>query len=293
MQIKRKLNKKENQKKFEKICLDIQKVRIQGAENIAIAGLELLKIKNDPVSIKKIISLRPTEPLLRNCLFRAKSFNNLEEGVKNSLDHLKYSKEEIKKHGANLIKNGCTIFTHCHSSSVIDILVEAKKQGKNFIVYNTETRPLFQGRKTSSELAKNGIPVIHVLDSAARLAIKRADIIFFGADAITKNKVYNKIGSELFALTARNYHVPVYIISDSWKFDPQSIYGSETPLEERPSEEIWKNAPKGVIIENPAFEKISTLMIEGIVSELGILPHEKFLMHVLSRYPWIKQAKFN
>lgn len=44
--------------------------------------------------------------------------------------------------------------THCHSGSVIKTLVEAHKQNKKIQVFNTETRPLYQGRKTSADLVK-------------------------------------------------------------------------------------------------------------------------------------------
>jgi ribose 1,5-bisphosphate isomerase len=46
--------------------------------------------------------------------------------------------------GAKLIKKNMNIMTHCHSGSVVKILVEGHKQGKNIHVYNTETRPLYQ-----------------------------------------------------------------------------------------------------------------------------------------------------
>jgi ribose 1,5-bisphosphate isomerase len=46
--------------------------------------------------------------------------------------------------GAKLIKKNMNIMTHCHSGSVVKILIEAHKQGKKIHVYNTETRPLFQ-----------------------------------------------------------------------------------------------------------------------------------------------------
>ena len=67
---------------------------------------------------------------------------------------------------------------------VMAILKKAKEQGKKFEVYNTETRPKFQGRITATELAKLGIPVTHYIDSAARLAIKQTDMMLIGCDAI-------------------------------------------------------------------------------------------------------------
>lgn len=277
---------------FNKLCKDIKGLKIQGAENVAKAGLKALSIKQDKSSIKKLLSLRPTEPLLKNCIFRALGFENIQEGIHNSLFHLDLAKESISKHGANLIRDNNIIFTHCHSSSVMGILIEAKKQGKKFTVYSTETRPLFQGRRTAKELIENKIPVIQIIDSAARHAIKKADLVLFGADAITDERIYNKIGSEMYALIARNYKTPIYTATDSWKFDYESIYGEETPVEEREADEIWKNRPKKLKIENPAFEKIHPVLIDGIVSELGILLHEEFLTRVILRYPWIKKVKF-
>ena len=183
---------------FNKICKDIKDLKVQGAENVAKAGLNAIFIKHDEKSIKKLLSLRSTEPLLKNCLFRALSFEDVIEGIHNSLFHLGVSKEAIAKHGANLIRDDSIIFTHCHSSSVIKILAEAKKQGKNFSVYSTETRPLFQGRKTARDLLALNIPITHIIDSAAKHAIKKADLVLFGADAITDERIYNKCERKLF-----------------------------------------------------------------------------------------------
>ena len=291
--VKKKGNFKKNSTAlFEKVCKDIKDVKIQGAQSIAKAAVNALLLKSDKSSIKKLISLRPTEPLLFNSLFRTLSFKEINHGVTNSLEHFKHAEKEIAKHGANIIRDGDIIFTHCYSSSVVKILIEAKKQGKDFSVYNTETRPLFQGRKTSAELAKNDILVTHIIDSAARHAIKQSTLVLFGADAITNERIYNKIGSELYAILAKNYGIPVFIVADSWKYDYSEGSIDEIPLEKRPTEEIWKNPPRGIRIENPAFEKIKPELIEGIISEMGILPFKEFLFRVIARYPWLKEVHF-
>ena len=60
-----------------------------------------------------------------------------------------------------------------------------KKHRKKFEVYNTETRPLFQGRKTAQELRKAKIKVTTFVDAAARVALtreqetKKVDLVFF------------------------------------------------------------------------------------------------------------------
>jgi ribose 1,5-bisphosphate isomerase len=182
------------------------------------------------------------------------------------------------------------IFTHCHSSSVVAALLKAKTRGAKFVVHNTETRPLFQGRKTAKELAKARIPVIHFVDSGARIALKEADLMLIGADAITSGgKVINKIGSEMFALIADKYDVPVHVLADSWKFDPQSIYGIPEPIERRSSKEVWEKPPKGVDVRNIAFERVDPGLIESIVSELGVHAPSNFVSEVRRTYPWLSR----
>jgi len=273
--------------RFNKICKDIKEVRIQGARNIAMAAAKALLIKSDKKAVKKLINLRPTEPALRNTIKFVLSQSSIKEGVKKVLKHFNDSQKKISKYGSKLIRNRMIVFTHCHSSSVVNILLEAKKQGKRFQVYCTETRPLYQGRITATQLAKAKIPVTLFIDSAARIALKKADIAFYGADAITTTKIYNKIGSELFAIIMQKYDVPLYIVTDSWKFDPKTIYGVEERIEKRNIKEVWSKPPKGVKISNLAFEKIDPKLITAIISELGIFTNKSFISEIRRNYSFI------
>lgn len=263
---------------FEKICRDIKNLKIQGAENIAIAGLKAISLKRDKKSVKKLLNLRETEPLLRNSVkFVLKDYGR-NYGI--AMDHLKNVRKKIAEIGYKKFK-GKKVFTHCHSSTVVEVL----KRARNVKVLNTETRPLYQGRKTARELSKYGIKVEHYIDSGARIALKKADVMLIGADAITsEGKVINKIGSEMFAEIADRYGKDVYVCCDSWKFDPDTIYGKETKIEIRKKEEIWKNSPKNVEINNYVFERINNDLITGIISELGIYNPENFIMEVKKRY---------
>jgi len=265
---------------FEETCKAIKEVKIQGAETIAKAAVKALLFRHDKPAVKRLLSLRPTEPALKNSVRYVLSHYDLKKAVKEVIDHFELNHKKINQLGSSVIKNGMVIYTHCHSSTVIGILKEAKKQGKKFSVICTETRPLLQGRKTAAELAEAKIPVTLMVDSAARIALKSADMMLLGADAITNTKIYNKIGSEIFSIIANKFEVPVYICTNSWKFDPKPY----EEIEERPSEEIWPHAPKGVKISNPAFEKINPNLIEAIISELGILDFNSFLSQVRKTY---------
>jgi len=267
------MNKKE---KINQIYRAIKKIKIQGATNIAKAALHAYSLMPTKATKKKLINTRPTEPLLVNVLNKTDKL-----GYKKTLAHFENAQDKINKNVLKIIKPDARIFTHCHSTSVVEALIYAKKKGKKFEVLNTETRPLYQGRKTAEQLEKAGIKVTMFIDSASALAIEKenkkdkiyADYVFLGADAILKNgDVINKIGSGMISEIAYKNKIPVYIIADSWKFTPKNV-----KIEERDFHEVWKNAPKHIKIKNPAFEKVPSRYIKAIVSELGILNPKKFV----------------
>jgi ribose 1,5-bisphosphate isomerase len=261
------------QKRFNKIAKAIKEIKIQGARNIAKKALYAYHLIPTKASKKKLISLRPTEPMMQNVLNLAEK-----KPYKEIQQHFDIAQEQINKLLLKLIKKGDVIFTHCHSTNVANALIYAKKKGKHFEVYNTETRPLYQGRKTAKQLRKGGIKVTMFVDSALGVALskeqgtKRATKIFLGADALTKDGVVNKIGSEVIAQVAKNQKILIYIVADSWKFTKNKV-----PIEQRKLNEIWDNAPKKIKIRNPAFEFVPRKYIKAIVSELGVLSYPEFV----------------
>jgi len=267
---------KNNKKKFNQIAREIKEIKIQGASNIAKKVLYAYSLIPTKISKKKLLNLRPTEPMLENVL------NKIEKQPYKEIEkHFDEAQEKINKNTLKLIKNSDVVFTHCHSTNVVRALIYAKKKGKNFEVYNTETRPLFQGRKTARELKKAGIKVTMFVDSALGVALskeqgtKKADKIFLGADALLKKGIINKIGSEVICQIAKNQKIPVYVIADSWKFTKKKV-----PKEQRKLNEIWDDAPKNIKIKNPAFEFVPKKYLAGIVSELGILKYREFIKKV-------------
>lgn len=296
---------------FSSACKKIKDLKIQGATNVAMAAVDALsslvqksKAKDRKklwqeidAGKRKLFETRATEPMMRNFLnyftARLAGANEIKamkaDAKKVAAEVLllkKAAKAEIARIGAERIENDSIVYTHCHSSTVVDILKEAART-KKFEVYNTETRPRLQGRITAAELAKAKIPVTHFVDSAAKYALKKADVMLIGADAITPTGIFNKVGSGLFAEVARKYDVPVYVCSVAWKFDPASIMGQEEAIESRNSKEVWDKPPKGVVVKNFAFEKINPELVSAIISELGVYQPETFVEEVKKKYPWM------
>lgn len=302
---------------FKKVVNDIKSLKIQGAQNIAKEAVKALsdyaeaqgkKSKDSRIFVKNILSAkkdlfatRSTEPCMRNALnfvtraselLKKKPVEDVIYDVAirstEALAMLKDAEEKIATYGAEKIKDGMLIYTHCHSHSVINILKKAWESGKHFEVHNTETRPRFQGRMTAKDLAKIGIPVTHYVDSAVRFALKKADLMLIGADAITtEGKVVNKVGSELFAEASQRFSVPVYSCTNSWKFDPETVFGFEEPIEKRFSSEVWDKPPRGVTVNNFAFEQIRPELMSGVITELGIFKPEMLVQKVEKIYPWM------
>ena len=294
------------------VVKDIKSLKIQGAKAVSYSAVSVFdsivhkskarstkEFLNEMNAARKMLEeARPTEPFLRNSLKylfsgpKGDDLRRMKEDalskIQKTLRIMKHSRKLAVEIGVKKIKNGMVVFTHCHSSTVTAILLEAKKQGKRFSVHNTETRPRLQGRKTAKELAKAGIKVRHYVDSAARLALKDADIMMIGADAITSDgRVINKIGSEMFAEVARRYDIPVYVCTNSWKFDPATIFGFTEEIEERPGVEVWKKPPKNVLIDNHAFEIISPDTVTGVITELGIFEPRILVEEIRREYPWM------
>jgi len=297
---------------FKEAVNRIKNLRVQGAEAVAKEAVKSLKdvvkesrsknisgILADLYHAKNILFLtRPTEPCMRNALNYVMHDLNYDDPaelakaiclkVNEVLERFDKNQEIIAQIGSKKIRNGSVVFTHCHSSTIFEILKQAKKQGKKFEVHNTETRPLYQGRITAREISKLGVPVKHFIDAAARFALKKTDLMLIGADAITtEGKVINKIGSELYAEIANKFDIPVYACADSWKFDTETIFGYEEEIEKRRGDEIWKNPPKGVTIDYFAFEKVSPGLITGIISEFGIYKPHIFIQEVRINNRWM------
>lgn len=282
---------------YQEIIDKIKSLEIQGARNIAIAAVEAfgLKLKEtqDEAELQKahdeLVATRATEPGLRNALnYCFKNYKNDPDIAEKAKKHFEDAKNKIAEYGAKKIHDGMKVFTHCHSSTVRAILEKAWDDGKRFEVYNTETRPKFQGRKTATLLSEKGIPVTHFVDSAGRSMLRKCDLFLFGCDAVTaEGKLINKIGTEMLAEAAHESHIDAYSCTNSWKFNPETLYGEEEQIEQRDPNEVWENPPKGVKIYNPAFEITSPDMFTGVITELGIYKGESLIDAVKEEYPWM------
>lgn len=185
--------------------------------------------------------------------------------------------DRIAAMGANHIRDGSVVLTHCNSKAALGCILEAKRQGKEIEVYATEVRPWNQGRLTIKTLNDNEIPTTYIVDSAVRSMMKEIDLVVVGADAITVNgAVVNKIGTSQIALCANEARKNVIVAAETYKFAPRTILGELIQIEERPEsevlpDEIAKTLPY-VKVKNPVFDITPSEYIDMIITEAGALP---------------------
>ncbi len=183
--------------------------------------------------------------------------------------------------GAGLIPPGATVLTHCNAGmlatggigTALAAVYVALEQGKQVRVVACEARPLRQGaRLTTWELARSGVPVRAIVDSAAASIMAQGgiDLVLTGADRIAANgDVANKIGTYGLAVLARAHAIPFYVAAPRSTFDPSLASGDLIPIEQRPAAELA--AASGAQVLNPAFDVTPAEWVTAIVTDRGVL----------------------
>ena len=290
------------------IMRDIKSLKIQGARRVADAAAKAMDLAAKRSAAKttdsfmeemertanKLVSLRSTEPMVRNTmkyfmarLENGRSVKEMKSIVAGTIKQ--YDKEftdsfmRITRYGSDLIWDGQTVLTHCHSTTVNSILIHAHKRKKVHVIC-TETRPKFQGHLTAKQLSDAGVDVTMVVDSAARYVMKDVDMVIVGSDSITADgSLYNKIGTSMVATVAHDKRVPFYSATQLYKFDPISKWGRMTEIEMRPTKEVLAEKMEGVKVLNPAFDITEPEYIRAYITEAGIVPPQE-IAHAAEKY---------
>ena len=207
--------------------------------------------------------------------------------------------KKIGAHGAPLVPDGKTVLTHCNAGALatagygtaLGVIRAAVEAGKKIDVFADETRPFLQGaRLTAWELMEDGIATTLITDNMAGHFMKagRIGCVVVGADRIAANgDVANKIGTYTVAVLAKDNGVPFYVAAPISTLDLTLPTGDLIPIEERNAAEVThvfgvEIAPRGVGVENPAFDVTPNRYVTGIITENGVAraPYEvslKFL----------------
>ena len=191
----------------------------------------------------------------------------------------------IGDYGADLIPDHCTVLTHCNAGALacsswgtaLGVIRSAVNAGKKVKVIACETRPLMQGaRLTAWELARDGIDVTVITDSTAAHLMRTSaiDAVIVGADRITRDAVFNKIGTYMHAVCAKYHDIPFYVAAPLSTFDAKRTERDVT-IEERNRDELAVMGnrmiiPTGVPVKNFAFDATPMELVTAIITERGV-----------------------
>jgi methylthioribose-1-phosphate isomerase len=313
-------------KTVSRLVAAIQRLEIRGAPLLGVAGafgvaLAAVSCKKTNYSefiadvrnkAKILSSIRPTAINLNwginRVLAAMEQLNSVTASKKIAIVEAKSVAQEdieccrsIGEFGTTLLPDKCTVLTHCNAGALactswgtaLGVIRSAVQRGKDVKVLSCETRPLLQGaRLTSWELSQDGIDVTVITDSMAAYLMRKGEIdcVIVGADRITRDSVFNKIGTYMHAVCAHHHNIPFYVAAPISTFDPDKLEG-EIIIEERGREEITTCGnrtivPDGVKVRNLAFDATPMDLISAIITEKGILK-PPIDMQALFRYQTI------
>jgi len=275
---------------FQKTIKDIRKLRVQGANEIAIYSLCFLRQyvkhhgfgKDFEIVARKLEKVRPTAVVLRNCieiLKKEKKASTIDRLIK----IINTAREQESKYSDKIIHSQNVIMTYCHSGEAMSFIKHSwTKNKKKISVIACLTEPQEQGVLTAKELSKEGIPVTLIDDNAMGHFIKDVDVVIVGADALRLEGLVNKIGTRLLATAASSAHKPFYVVANSLKLDRRENF----KIEERPVREIFrkitnKERIKGVEIRNPAFDITPWEFVTAVITEQGMILPSKIKKELL------------
>lgn len=286
----------------------IKEMSIRGSGAIGIAGVYgmLLASMNSGGNKDDVVlageTLKATRPTAVNLM---KTVDKLTEFVRSCPTDVFYEafveqvcdileeqldfEKKLGKNGAELIQDGDSILTHCHSGALagsgfggraLSVIRTAFLQGKNIHVYTCETRPYLQGaRITAYELNKLGIPHTLITDGMSGYLMRLGKIqnVVVGSDRVAANgDLINKVGTYLHAVAAKENGIPFYTATSSHTIDFSLKKGMDIEVEFRPGSEVTHLNGQLITTSHtqalyPAFDVTPHEIISGIITEKGVI----------------------
>lgn len=304
---------------YRDVATSIKVMNIRGAPAIGVAaafGMALATIEFKSLSKDKFLSsmkeaaeiIKSTRPTASNLFWAVnrvwkiiKDFPDnpqtlsdlvVEEAKIMAQEDITVNKN-IGKNGAKLLNDGDVVLTHCNAGSLATVqygtalapIRAAIEDGKKISVIADETRPRLQGaRLTAYELQYDKIPVKVISDTSSGLLMRlgKVDKVIVGTDRISSDAVFNKIGTYLVALAAKDNDIPFYVAAPTSTLSLQDTVDDVT-IEQRDATEVSnvlgkvRIVPEGVECLNYAFDITPFRLVSGIITEDGVYTPQEML----------------
>ena len=193
----------------------------------------------------------------------------LDAAIDSVVESVEAGKHRAAENGAEVFEDGMTVLTHDYSSTVLEAIESAARDGARLEVYVTEARPRYLGRKTARVLAEIDRVETHLLvDSAAGQFLPECDRVVIGMDCVVEDTLYNRVGTYPIAATAADTDVPVTVIGSSAKMIDSGGFAFENEL--RSPSEVMREPAEGFTVENPAYDATPTRLLDTVVTDEGV-----------------------
>ncbi|KAF7512404.1 hypothetical protein GJ744_001339 [Endocarpon pusillum] len=215
------------------------------------------------------------------------------EGIGEIIDELEQSDEQIASYALEHIHANEVILTYSSSTTVQRFLLKAASKRK-FTVIHAESYPnnqrkvhaLVTGNTNSDHsdaltteafhktLTSAGITVILIPDSAIFALMSRVNKVILSTHAILSNgALVATSGTKLVAKAAKAHHVPVVVLSGTYKLSPKYPYDPDMYIEYGDVSKVFPyqdgELVESVQVENPILEFVGPECVDMYVTNLG------------------------
>ena len=180
------------------------------------------------------------------------------------LNSLESAPVKIGEHLAKRLPEKSIVMTYSRSGTVGKALTKVNEVNRLGGIVLSESRPDLEGRDFAKFFAEHDIQVTLTIDCALGSLIEGVDAIVVGADAVTPDYIVNKIGTVQLTLLANYFDKPIYALTSTHKF-----IKSAAPKKIVSAESIWENAPAGIFVQSPLFEKVPLALLTAVICERG------------------------
>jgi len=256
--------------------------RQSGATTLVLRGLEVLRrAAGERRNLRRVaVGLCRAQPSMagfRTAAALALSANDPLRTLDELAARIERAPSAIARIAAPLIRlrtsTGTLRVVTCSRSALVERTLLELARTEPLDVACAESRPAREGVRLAEELTRQGLQVQLYSDAAVGGAVRGADALVVGADAVTSNWFINKVGTAGLAALATLYRVPVFVLAGREKILPDRVFRS-LPLSGGPAVELEESQAYRVM--NPYFERIESFSGDHVlITEAAAVPfHE-------------------
>ncbi len=251
------------------LCTDVESGSSQIATKLLLHIAESTTEKADMlIAFEHVCAAHPDMAILKTAakILERVPETGLNIAARELLTSIETAPKRIGEHLARKLEPASTLLTYSHSGTVENALPELISRGRLSKIIVSEARPDLEGRVSARAFSQMGVPTIFTIDCALSVHMEGVSAVIIGADAVTGEYIVNKTGTLFVALLANYFDLPIYVLCSTHKFVPSAKINK---LAE--SAAIWANAPSGIAINVPLYERIPIALVSAVICERGLL----------------------